>query len=338
MPTSLTAIIPVFNGAGWIGQSVAHVDRAVGRARFGHAEIIVVDDGSTDATVAEVEALQTATPLRLLRQGNAGRFRAREAGLEVATGDFVLFVDTRVFLAEGALAYIEEYIDDPNSAVWTADVRLSTEGNYLGRFWRAIEHVAWRRYFRHPRRTSFGLDEFDYFPKGTTAFFCPRVLLLEAYKAFVPTVSDPSKINDDTALLRFVAARFPINIAPEYTCLYHARTTLGSFLRHANHRGSVLIDGYLRPGTRFAVPIAVVLALTPIVVALMILAPLFILAACLAGSVAAGLGAAALGADAQDAAVLGGLAVPFGVAYLLGMWRGFFLKLQQLNRLRGGSA
>ena len=104
--------------------------------------------------------------------------------------------------------------------------RANTELSPIAGFWQAIEHVAWRRYFQPPRTTSYGLDDFDYFPKGTTALVAPRQLLIDAFDAFVPTVSDWSKVNDDTAVLRWVAERTPINISPLYSCVYNSRTDL----------------------------------------------------------------------------------------------------------------
>ena len=55
-------------------------------------EIIAVDDGSTDHTI---EVLQSLGPrLRILRQNNAGPGAARNAGLAVASGEFVWFMDS----------------------------------------------------------------------------------------------------------------------------------------------------------------------------------------------------------------------------------------------------
>jgi glycosyltransferase involved in cell wall biosynthesis len=319
---SLTVVLPVYNGEGWVGGSLEAVDTAVRRAGLDRVDVLVVDDGSTDGTVAEVRATPIGLPLRVLSGPNGGRFVARRRGLAEARGDLVLFVDTRVRLHPDALAAVAPMLDDPDHQVWTAHVEVETRGNPIARFWRAIEHVAWRRYHDHPRHVTYGIEEFDWYPKGTTALLCPRRLMQAAYDDFSPTVADPKLLNDDTALLRFVARRQPINISPDYSCTYHARTSLPGFLRHAHHRGAVLIDGYLQPGARFANAIRLVLAASPLALLVALRRPKLAVAAAVGGPVAAAAVARAKGADREDAVVLGALAVPFGIAYLAGMWRG----------------
>ena len=330
---SLSVIIPVFNGAGWIGRSLGHLLAAIDVSGFAAAEVLLVDDGSTDGTVVEAMAAfegRTNVPLRLLSQPNSGRFAARRLGLEHAVHPFVLFIDTRVFMDHGALAFLAPRLADESQQVWTSHVVAATENNPIAGFWQAIEHMAWRRYFKNPRTMSYRIDEFDYYPKGTTALVAPRDLLLEAFESFDPTVADWHKVNDDTAVLRFVAERCPINISPAYSSVYNARTTLPEFVRHAEHRGTVLIDGYLRRGTRFAIPIVVVLLLTPVAVWFAVRHPIKFVILALTGSLSSALGARALGARPADARVLARYSVPFGIAYLIGMWRGTRLRILAL--------
>lgn len=334
MSSSLSVIIPVFNGAGWIGRCLEHLQVAIDRAEI-TAEVILIDDGSTDETVVEAHAAMAdkTVALTVLSQQNEGRFAARRRGLEAAVHPFVLFIDTRVFIQPDALAFVMPRLDQPDQGVWTSHVVAATDDNPIAGFWQAIEHVAWRRYFKQPRTTSYGIAEFDFFPKGTTALIAPTAMLIEAFDAFDPTVGDWHKVNDDTAVLRWVAERTPINISPEYASTYNARTTFPAFLRHAEHRGTVLIDGYLRPGARFAGPIVGVLLATPFMIWFALRHPLRAVALAIVGSFGATAAAIGLGARRDDARVLGSYAVPFGVAYLIGMWRGVLLRFKWL-RLR----
>lgn len=333
---ALSAIIPVFNGEGWIGRCLQHLEAAVVAAGI-EAEVLLVDDGSTDATVAEASAAlhDGHVALHVISQSNAGRFAARRAGLGLALADTVLFIDTRVFIDRDALAFVMPKVSDPATSVWTSHVIAATEDNPIAGFWQAIEHVAWRRYFKQPRTMSYGIEDFDFFPKGTTALIAPRKLLIDAFDAFDPTVDDWHKVNDDTAVLRWVAERVPINISPEYRSTYNARTTLPAFLKHAEHRGTVLIDGYLRPGARFAGAIGIVLAMTPVGLWFFVRHPIRSVALAVAGSAAAAVASERLGARRHDSLVLGRYAVPFGAAYLLGMWRGVALRAMSWRRRRG---
>lgn len=87
MTPRISVIVPVYNGA-------ATVDRAldsVATQSYPPAEIIVVDDGSTDATAEIVE--RHAGPLQLLRQHNQGVSVARNRGAAEAKGDWLAFLD-----------------------------------------------------------------------------------------------------------------------------------------------------------------------------------------------------------------------------------------------------
>ena len=103
----------------------------------------------------------------------------------------------------------------------------------------------------NPRETSYGIEEFDYFPKGTTCFLCPISVMRESMKDFSKQHSGGNRSNDDTSLLKFIAVRQRINISPKFSCTYHARGTMIKFIKHSYHRGQVFVDGFLRPGNRY---------------------------------------------------------------------------------------
>ena len=56
-------------------------------------EVIVIDDGSTDDTEELVSSFEKPYPLRYFKQPNAGRGKARNAGIEMANGDILIFND-----------------------------------------------------------------------------------------------------------------------------------------------------------------------------------------------------------------------------------------------------
>ena len=90
----VSVIIPAFNAADTISSCLdSFVD--------GSVETIVVDDGSKDGTADIVR--QSYPDVCVRQQPNRGVSAARNAGLEVATGDYVAFVDADDRLFPGAL-------------------------------------------------------------------------------------------------------------------------------------------------------------------------------------------------------------------------------------------
>lgn len=66
-------------------------------------EIVVVDDGSTDGTVAWLKAQTEFTHLRLLEQDHKGPAAARNLGVEAAKGDMIIFIDSDLVVLEDFL-------------------------------------------------------------------------------------------------------------------------------------------------------------------------------------------------------------------------------------------
>jgi glycosyltransferase involved in cell wall biosynthesis len=83
----VSVIIPVFNGARVIETTL----RCIAAQTFTDYELIVIDDGSTDDTVAVVRGL--APHARIVTQPNAGVSSARNHGVAIARGKWVTFLD-----------------------------------------------------------------------------------------------------------------------------------------------------------------------------------------------------------------------------------------------------
>jgi glycosyltransferase involved in cell wall biosynthesis len=86
----VSAILPVFNGRRFLRDAV----RSVLAQSLPPCELIVVDDGSTDDSLAVLEGLPPAPfPIRVLRQANAGQSAARNLAARHAEGDYLAFLD-----------------------------------------------------------------------------------------------------------------------------------------------------------------------------------------------------------------------------------------------------
>lgn len=83
----VSCIIPVYNGAAFLREAI----ESILAQSQGPLEVIVVDDGSTDATPAV--AASFGDQVRYIRQANAGPAVARNRGIVEARGTFVAFLD-----------------------------------------------------------------------------------------------------------------------------------------------------------------------------------------------------------------------------------------------------
>lgn len=319
----LSVVVPVYNERTRIGGTVRRLGDAVRQTSF-ELDLVVVDDGSSDGSGDEAAAAAEPLGGRVLRQENRGRLAARRAGLGAAQGELVLFLDSRVLLAEGALRFVEERVQQ-GERVWNGHVHIDVS-TAVGRFWNVLTELAFAEYFSDPRTTSFDAESFDRFPKGTTCFLAPAALLREAFARHSATYyRDERNANDDTPVIRWIAERERIHISPSFACTYAPRATLRGFVKHAAHRGVVFVDGHGRRASRF---FPIVVAFYPASVALVVLSVLVPWA----GPAAVALGATSAAAVAlvrrrsrAEVVAFGLLAPVYALAHGFGMWRGAFL-------------
>jgi glycosyltransferase involved in cell wall biosynthesis len=89
-PELVTVVIPAYNAAATIGKTLRSV-RAQTHTRL---EILIIDDGSSDATPEIVQSHMAVDPrIRLLRQANGGVASARNRGWNEAAAEQIAFID-----------------------------------------------------------------------------------------------------------------------------------------------------------------------------------------------------------------------------------------------------
>jgi glycosyltransferase involved in cell wall biosynthesis len=330
----LSIVIASFDSAPWLPSTIGSLTSALARSGV-EAEIVVVDDGSTDdtGTVLGTLAAESSVPIRVIAQENRGRFLARFAGVQAARSERVLLFDSRLLIDEDAFANLER-VDAlrPDARAWIGHVPTDPAAPLVGRFWEVPTHVFWGGYLAHPVPTDITPANFDRVPKGTGCLVIDREAFLEACRAAWPE-ENADLVSDDTRLLRHVAEHGALRFDPGFRALYRPRVTVRGFLRHAFVRGTLFVDSYAGTGlvrnlVLLALVVAPVLALLVIVLAavfglwwLIVL----IVALAVAGAVALALVAAARAAAERAILSFATYVIPFGAVFWAGLARGVWV-------------
>lgn len=101
MATTVSIIIPVYNGARFVAEAL----QSVLAQTFTAYEALVIDDGSTDDSRALIQQVMHNDPrLRYLYQQNSGVSTARNQGILASRGDLIAFLDQDDRWTENTLA------------------------------------------------------------------------------------------------------------------------------------------------------------------------------------------------------------------------------------------
>jgi GT2 family glycosyltransferase len=125
-PAQISVVVPAYNVAPYIGEALASLQAQT----FGAFEAIVIDDGSTDATVDAIAPFLGDSRFRLIRTANAGLSAARNVGIADVRAPFVAMLDSddryRPAYLEKMLARISA---EPDLAFVTCDAESFVAGN-----------------------------------------------------------------------------------------------------------------------------------------------------------------------------------------------------------------
>ena len=165
----VTIIIPIFNRLKWISVCLDSIKSQT----YPHIETLVIDDGSTDGTVAWLKSQPDYSFARVHEQPtNGGASVARNDGIRLAQGQLIAFIDSDDALLpnhiEKAVNVFREY---PNTGLFCCDSTIiDSEGkvHFGGRTWHQIQSEQRNHAVQNGFRTLSNIFEFSHIFPGFT--------------------------------------------------------------------------------------------------------------------------------------------------------------------------
>ncbi len=133
----VSVIVPAFNEAKVIAATVEHILAS----DHPNLNVIVVDDGSQDATAEIVErSFGAEARVKLIRIANGGKANALNIGLSHATGDVVVALDADTQFNADTISRLVRWFVDPEVGAVAGNAKVGNRINIITR-WQALEYI-----------------------------------------------------------------------------------------------------------------------------------------------------------------------------------------------------
>lgn len=110
----ISIIVPVFNVEKYLRRCI----NSIIKQTYKNLEIIIIDDGSTDGSPVICDDFREKdSRIKVIHQSNGGLSKARNKGIELASGDFIAFVDADDYIAPTMYEELKNNMDEFNSDI-----------------------------------------------------------------------------------------------------------------------------------------------------------------------------------------------------------------------------
>ena len=126
----ISIIVPIYNVENYLDKCI----KSIVNQSFKNLEIILVDDGSPDRCPQMCDAwAERDARIRVIHKENGGPSSARNAGIELASGDYVIFLDPDDYwMGTNALCHLYEIAIQFNADVVRGEyVSIDEDGNNI---------------------------------------------------------------------------------------------------------------------------------------------------------------------------------------------------------------
>jgi hypothetical protein len=159
----VAVLVPAHNEAKGIGPAIT----ALLGSDLPSLEVIVIDDGSTDATAAAARSAAAGDPrMRVLEQPNAGKAAALRHAFETTDAPVVVVVDADSIVEPSAVRRLVAPLADPRVGAVAGNVKVGNRGGLLG----SLQHLEYVMGINLDRRFSERVNAITVVPGALGAF------------------------------------------------------------------------------------------------------------------------------------------------------------------------
>lgn len=142
MQEKVSIIVPVYNAANYIEQTI----QSVLAQDYENWELILVENGSADDSVAKIQAFDDERIRLIIMDGNAGAANARNEGMRQATGTYVGYVDADDLWRPDKLSRQIAFMQEKNAAFAFTGYEFGDEDAHpTGKIVRVPETLSYRQ-------------------------------------------------------------------------------------------------------------------------------------------------------------------------------------------------
>lgn len=213
----ISIVVPAYNSENVIRPCI----ESILKSSYKNFELIIINDGSKDNTLKIIkEYAEKDNRIKIIDKKNAGQAEARNDGINIAKGEYIMFIDADDFVEEDYLELMLNEIRSKKQDIcisgyknYNVDYKYTGEVRYLNEYWtRFYACVVWAKIYK----TSFIKDNNLFFPNikngEDTAFTVTALSKTE--KISVINNTGFGHYYNTTGLSRFTFKGFELNIVP----------------------------------------------------------------------------------------------------------------------------
>lgn len=202
----LSVVIPCYNSEKWVGIAIESVLAQASE----NIEIVVVNDGSTDGTLAILESF--GSKVRIVNKPNGGVVSARNSGVLAARGAYLKFLDADDIIPVGAISILlDAVLNFPQAAFIGRSNEISENGAVLGE---KMYGIGYRPSHMSEVRSEYLLTQ----ATQSGLWLLPRILIIEHDLLLYPRI----ELGEEYEFcMRIIHSRIPIHFID--SVIYSAR-------------------------------------------------------------------------------------------------------------------